>query len=349
MGLVNLREMLSDADTQRYAVGAFNVVNLESLQAILEAAVEKRSPVILNIAEVHFKYIDLESISPVIQRAAEQVPVPVALHLDHGIHFETIVRALRCGFTSVMFDGSTLPYEENVQATRDVVRMAHAVGVTVEAELGHVGGEEGGTEGAQSDPALYTDPDQAADFVKKTGVDALAVAIGSAHGLYKRKPKLDFERLVQIKDATGIPLVLHGGSGIPNEDFRKAIELGICKINVFTEMSQSATRQIKDKLQKDPDFFSFPDLMLMAREAIKETVMEKMDIFGSSTICQAPNAFCQTCGACVLANLDNPQESFSSETCKSCDSSKVDISQEEITKLVSEVLRRLASEKKVAG
>ncbi len=344
MGLVNLKEMLKEADAHRYAVGAFNVVNLESLQAILDAAVEKRSPVILNIAEVHFKYVDLESLCPLVQRAAEQVPVPVALHLDHGLHFETIVRAIRCGFTSVMFDGSTLPYEENVRATRDVVRMSHAVGVTVEAELGHVGGDEGGSEGAESDPSLFTDPDMAADFVRRTGVDALAVAIGSAHGVYKRKPKLDFDRLVQIKEATGVPLVLHGGSGIPDEDFRKAISLGICKINVYTEMAQSATFRIKEKLQREPDFFSFPDLMLMAREAIKETVIDKIDIFGSAQICQTPNAYCQTCGACVLA--DSIVQGTQKTTCNGCSTcattSDTHISEKELTEVVEEVLKGLA-------
>lgn len=367
MGLVNLKEILREADARKYAVGAFNVVNLESLQAILDAGVEKRSPVILNIAEVHFKYVDLESICPVIRRAAEQVPIPVALHLDHGLHFETIVRALRCGFTSVMFDGSMLPYEENLEATKDIVRIAHAVGVTVEAELGHVGGAEGGSDGAQSDPSLYTDPYLAADFVRKTKVDALAVAIGSAHGIYKSEPKLDFERLRKIKEVTGIPLVLHGGSGIPAKDFRMAIELGICKINVYTDMAQSATLHIKEKLQKDPNFFSFPDLMLIAREAIKETVMEKIDIFGSAMICESPNAFCQTCGACVLATsvqeagsrtLTSTDKSGGVKTyCQECGAcngkgeshSEVDLSEEELARVISEVLRRLAGEAKVAS
>jgi len=282
-------------------VGAFNVVSLESLQAILEAATQMRSPVILNVAEVHFKYVDLETIAPVIRRAAEKAAIPAALHLDHGVSFEAIMRALRAGFTSVMFDGSTLPYEENVQQTREIVKMAHAIGVTVEAELGVVGGAEGSSE-ATDDRGMLTDPKQAEDFVKRTKVDALAVAIGSAHGLYRAKPKLDFKRLAEIRDATGIPLVLHGGSGIPDEDFKRAIELGICKINVYTEMAQIASHRIRGILDKDPSFISFPDLLIAAREAMRDLVMEKIKVFGTADVCSSPNAFCPTCQGCVVGS-----------------------------------------------
>jgi fructose-bisphosphate aldolase class II len=306
MALVNLKDILHGAQSRRYAIGAFNVVSLESLQAILEAATQMRSPVILNVAEVHFKYVDLETIAPVIRRAAERAPVPVALHLDHGVSFEAVMRALRSGFTSVMFDGSTLPYEENVEQTRLVVKMAHAIGVTVEAELGHIGGAEGSSE-ATEDRGLLTEPKQAEDFVRRTGVDALAVAIGSAHGLYKSKPKLDFERLVEIREATGIPLVLHGGSGIPDEDFKRAIELGICKINVYTEMAQIASHRIRGILDKDPSFISFPDLLLAAREAMRDLVAEKIRVFGTSDVCSTPNSFCPTCQGCVVGSDEYKQ------------------------------------------
>lgn len=355
MALVNLEEMLQDASKRKYAVGSFNVINLESLHGILEAAVLKRSPVILSIAEVHFKYLDLETIAEVAKRAAVLAPIPVVLHLDHGVHFETIIRAIRCGFTSVMFDGSTLPYEENVKTTAEVVRVAHSVGVSVEAELGQVGGAEGSSGTASADSSLYTDPRQARDFVNRTGVDALAVAIGSAHGVYRAKPKLDFERLVAIKEATNTPLVLHGGSGIPEDDFRKSIQLGISKINVFTEMAQTATAEIKDILTKDPKFFSFPDLMLAARAGIRQTVSEKIDIFGSGYVCEAPNEFCQVCGGCILASQPVKQESEEerrSSTCTDCGSctnsecsnSSVatdDLSEEEVARVISEVARRI--------
>lgn len=355
MALVNLREMLADASKRKYAVGSFNIINLESLHGILEAAVERRSPVILSIAEVHFKYLDLESLAEVAKRAAALAPIPVTLHLDHGVHFETIIRAIRCGFTSVMFDGSILPYEDNVSTTAEVVRVAHSVGVSVEAELGHVGGAEGGSGSSEADIALYTDPRQARDFVYRTGVDALAVAIGSAHGVYRKKPKLDFERLVAIRDATNIPLVLHGGSGIPEEDFKKAIQLGICKINVYTEMAQTATTEIKEILTKDPAFFSFPDLMMAARAAIKQTVTEKIDIFGSGYVCETPNEFCKICGGCILASQPEKEESGEkrrSNTCTDCgsctedkyrNSSSVakDMSEDEIAKVIAEVTRRV--------
>jgi fructose-bisphosphate aldolase class II len=297
MALVNLKDILNAAQRQHYAVGAFNVVSLESLQAILEAATKTRSPVILNVAEVHFKYVDLETSSPAIRRAAQKAPVPVALHLDHGVSFEAVMRALRAGFTSLMFDGSTCAYEENVEKTRQIVKMAHAIGVTVEAELGHVGGAEGSSEAAE-DKGLFTDPKQAEDFVLRTQVDALAVAIGSAHGLYKAKPQLDFARLSEIRQAVGVPLVLHGGSGIPDDDFRRAIQLGISKINVYTEMAQIACRRIREIMERDPSFISFPDLLIAAREAMRDLVMEKIAVFGAKDVCAAPNS-CASCPGCA--------------------------------------------------
>lgn len=312
MSLVNLSAILQDAQQNRYAVGSFNIVNLEFLQAILTAAERKRSPIILSIAEVHFKYlenglatspqtnryvVDLETILPLIRHAAMQATVPAAIHLDHGLKFETVVRAIRCGFTSVMFDGSLLPFEENIKQTQEIVKMAHAVGVTVEAELGHVGGAEGGPGGEEATKEWYTNPADAQQYVDRTKVDALAIAIGNAHGLYKQTPKLDFDRLIEIRRRVAIPLVLHGGSGIPAEDFKKSIQLGICKINFYTEMSRAATDKTKQIIQENPNIISFPDILLAVKSTVQEVVGENLDIYGSSGVCDRSNTLCAVCGS----------------------------------------------------
>jgi len=299
MALVNLRDVLADARANRYAVGSFNVVDLTSLEAILEAAQENLSPVILSIAEVHFKYVNLENITPAVKDVAQRANVPVVLHLDHGETFQAVMRALRAGFTSIMFDGSKLPFEENIQRTAVVVKMCHSVGVTVEAELGHIGGAEGGSDLAVA-PAeeFYTRVDQAVEFVNRTNVDALAVAIGTAHGLYKGEPKLDFQRLEQLNRALGIPLVLHGGTGVSPQDFRRCIDNGVAKINFYTGMSVAATERIKEKLKNKPDFYDFPGLLQDARQGIRETVSEQMRIFRSSGVCTPDSTLCQLCSGC---------------------------------------------------
>lgn len=248
MPLMTLKEVLADADRRHYGVGAFNVLNVEMLNAIVSAAEEEQAPVILAYAEVHQKYIAMETIAPLMLKVAREATVPVAVHYDHGQQFENIIKIMHYGFTSVMFDGSTLPYEENVRRTQEVVRIARILGVSVEAELGHVGGAEGGPGGEDDPQAGYTDVNQAADFVARTGVDALAVAIGTAHGVYRTRPKLDLERLAAIKKRVGIPLVLHGGSGLSDDDFRQAIARGIAKINIFTDMSLAAVDQLKTNL-----------------------------------------------------------------------------------------------------
>lgn len=227
MALISLADGLAHARQQGYALGAFNVLDSHFLRALFAAAKQERSPFIINIAEVHFKYVSLDSLVEAVKFEAARHDIPVVLNLNHGLHFESVVRALRLGFSSVMFDGSTLSYEENVRQTREVVKMCHAVGVSVEAELGAVGGDEGGALYGEADSAKFTDPAIAREFVDSTGIDALAVAIGNAHGKYKGEPKLDFDRLSAISQQTGIPLVLHGGSGISDADFRRAISLGI--------------------------------------------------------------------------------------------------------------------------
>ena len=300
MALANVNDVLRHADQCGYAVGAFNVVSLEFLNGILEAAEAKRSPIILQIAEAHFDYVDFEQITPAIRHMADRASVPVVLGLDHGLSIETIVRTLRAGFTAVMFDGSKLPFEENVEQTRLIVRIAHAVGVSVEAELGRVGGAEGGEELAVAREEFFTDPAQAGEFVERTGVDALAIAIGNAHGVYKFEPQLDFDRLVQIRRAAGIPLVLHGGSGIPDPDFRRAVQLGISKINFFTEMSREATDRVKRMIAEDPKIIGLQDLLRGAKDTIRDVVADRIEVFGSAGVCTTSNDLCGTCGACEL-------------------------------------------------
>jgi fructose-bisphosphate aldolase class II len=283
MPLVPMKNMLDQAYANKYAVGAFNVVNLEFLEAIVETAEAKRSPVILNIAEVHFPYINLENICPAIHAMAERSPVPLALNLDHGVSVEAVDRVIRNGFTGVMFDGSKLRFEENLSMTSNIVRLCHRVGISVEAELGAVGGDESGALESEADAALFTQPEEAAIFARQTGIDALAVAIGNTHGKYKGEPNLDFERLATINEAVGIPLVLHGGSGIAPADFKKVIRMGIAKINFYTGMSQAALMSVQAFLNDmQSRYHAYPELMRAIKRAVSQTVGEQIEIFGSS-------------------------------------------------------------------
>ncbi|WP_042820788.1 ketose 1,6-bisphosphate aldolase [Yersinia wautersii] len=283
MALISLADGLAHARKNGYALGAFNVLDSHFLRALFAAAKQERSPFIINIAEVHFKYLSLESLVEAVKFEAAHHDIPVVLNLDHGLHFEAVVRALRLGFSSVMFDGSTLEYEENVRQTREVVKMCHAVGVSVEAELGAVGGDEGGALYGEVDSNKFTDPAIARDFVDRTGIDALAVAIGNAHGKYKGEPKLDFARLAAIHQQTGLPLVLHGGSGISDTDFRRAISLGIHKINFYTGMSQAALAAVEQRMtHRHAIYDEFAELFLGIEEAITDVVAQQMRIFGSS-------------------------------------------------------------------
>ncbi|CCO08826.1 class II fructose-bisphosphate aldolase [Desulforamulus hydrothermalis] len=280
MALVNLSTVLQQAVQHGCAVGCFNMVDINSLEAIINGAVKLNSPVIVSVAEIHFPYVDIERYASVICHIANQASVPVVLHLDHGQTLEAIMKAIRHGFTSVMFDGSRLPLAENTARTAEIVRFAHAAGVSVEAELGHVGGAEGLLTDNACHTDFFTDPVQAATFVKSTGVDALAVAVGSAHGVYKQKPQLDFQRLVKIKELTQLPLVLHGGSGLGDEDFRRSIECGIHKINVYTDLSVQANKAIKEALNKNPGL-PYPEIKAVARQAMEKVVIEKIKVFNS--------------------------------------------------------------------
>jgi len=283
MALVTLKTILDKAYAKGYAVGAFNVINLTFLEAIIQAARETRSPVILNVAEVHFPFVTLEHIVPVVKRIAEEEAFDLTLNLDHGLSMEAIQRAAKNGFTSIMFDGSALDFAENVRRTGNVVKYCHELGVSVEAELGAVGGAEGGALTGSADPARYTDIGQAQEFVRATGVDALAVAIGNSHGRYKGPPQLDFDRLAAIREAVGIPLVLHGGSGISAEDFKKAISLGIAKINFFTGMSDAALGATQDYLQSAGEKYNdYPMMINAVKESVAKVVAEQIMIFGSA-------------------------------------------------------------------
>lgn len=281
---VSMKEMLDHANEHRYAVMACNSCNMEVARAVIEAAELERSPVIVNISPRQFKlHADLDSMVPMVKNLAERASVPVALNLDHGQEREDIVKALAYGFTSIMFDGSALPYEENRDVTRLVASMAHALGASVEAELGHVGQASEG-DGERSD--FFTDVETAARFVRETGVDALAVAVGTAHGKYPKGfvPKLDFKRLSDLKEALGIPLVLHGGSGAGEENIKRAIECGINKINVCTDVFAVGRDRIAEVLGDDPE----KDLMLLmgeAQVAMREYIRNYMRMIGSSGRC----------------------------------------------------------------
>ncbi|MBS7620794.1 class II fructose-1,6-bisphosphate aldolase [Candidatus Bathyarchaeota archaeon] len=301
--LVTNKELLKRAQKEAYAVGAFNIQNLESLLAVVEAADEEKSPVIVAVTPSAIKYGGLSYLAKLIQTAAEATPVPMSLHLDHGEDVETVKKCLEAGFTSVMIDGSHLPFDENIALTKRVVDIAHQKGVSVEGELGRLTGVEEKT--VEEREAVLTDPEEAEEFVKLTGVDALAVSIGTSHGAYKFKgePQLDFERLKQIRERVEAPLVLHGASsipqwiiekatkygaelsgakGIPEEHIRKAISLGITKINIDTDLRLAFTAAVREVLANSPKEFDPRKILGPAKEAMKEVIKAKMRLFGSS-------------------------------------------------------------------
>ena len=255
--LVTLKELLDQAKVEHKAVGAFNGTTLEAIRGIIQAAEELNAPVILQHAQSHDDLIDLEEIGPVMKYYAERAKVPVALHLDHGSSFERCVQALRLGFTSVMYDASAKSFEENAAETAEIVKIAHAVGASVEAELGHiftskvVQGEGAGadsTDDYEDLDNIYTDPEVAKKFVEMTNVDCLAVAFGTTHGVYLTEPKLDLPRVARLREATNIPLVMHGGSGVSEEDYKKVIARGVRKINYYTYMAKAGGTGVESKL-----------------------------------------------------------------------------------------------------
>lgn len=279
--LVTGKEILDHAHKNGYAVGAFNVVNMEMLQAVLAAAEEEKAPVFVQTTEGALSYAGVEMLSAMIHCAANSVKVPVAFHLDHGGSFETAVKCIRNGWSSVMIDGSHHPLEGNIDVTRRVVDVAHASGVSVEAELGRLGGVEDNIKVDEKD-AMYTDPAEAKQFVAETGVDYLAIAIGTAHGKYKGIPKLDFDRLDTIKKDLNIPIVLHGASGVDNDSIKKAVSLGVNKINIDTELRCAYTDAVREILGAQPELFDLRKYIGPARDAVKAKAQEKIRLFGAS-------------------------------------------------------------------
>lgn len=279
--LVSMKAILDHANENNYGVMSMNCINIEMVRAGIEAACEERSPIIIQMGCGQIsKHAHLTEIVPVVKELAERATVPVAYNLDHGSNLEDEIRAIQAGFTNVMIDASSLPYEENVQRTKTIVSLAHPMGVSVEAELGHVGQAADG-DGRTDD--MYTNVEQAKDFVARTGCDALAVAIGTAHGNYPKSfvPKLDFERLHELKEALGIPLVLHGGSGSGEENLRKAVAGGINKINVCTDAFAAAKAGMLELLEENPNA-DFLALQMKAEASVKAFVKDYMHIIGSN-------------------------------------------------------------------
>lgn len=277
--LVNMKEMLEKARQGRYGIGLFNAVNVEMARAVIETAEELRAPVIVGTAEVLLSAMPLERVAEYLVPMARKASVPVAVHYDHGLTFDKCMEALALDFSSVMYDCSTAAYEENIAKVAEMTGICHAKDVTVEGELGHVGDNEGA--GKLENPSdYYTDPAVAADYVRRTGVDALAVAVGNAHGDYKFPPKLDFDRISAIRDAAGVPLVLHGGSGLSDDDFREAVRRGVCKINIFTDLDKAGKAGIEKGLRDGAA--GMTGLMPYEIEAMKEVVRSKIELFGSA-------------------------------------------------------------------
>lgn len=284
MSIVSMREMLNRAKDKRYAVGQFNMNNLEYTQAILQAAEEEQSPVILGVSEGAARYMGGYKVTVAMVKALMEeygTTVPVAMHLDHGSSFEACAKAIHAGFKSVMIDGSHLPLEENIELTKKVVELAHIHGASVEAELGRIGGQEDDLVVDDAE-AMYAIPSECEQLVRETNVDCFAPALGSVHGPYKGEPNLGFKQMEEVLNLTNVPLVLHGGTGIPTEDIQRAISLGTAKINVNTENQIQQTKVIREILDEDKEVYDPRKYMGPGREAIKETVIGKMREFGSS-------------------------------------------------------------------
>jgi fructose-bisphosphate aldolase class II len=281
MPLVPVTDLLLKAEQEGYAVGAFNANNMEIVQAILAAAEQEESPVIMQASQGAISYAGLDFITGMVRLAAESSQVPVALHLDHGTDFDQVVRCIRSGFSSVMYDGSKLPLEENIAITRKVLDMARPIGVSVEAELGKIGGTEDNVHVSEKE-AMYTDPEEARYFVEQTGVESLAIAIGTAHGQYQGDPVLDFERLATIKSLVKVPIVLHGSSGVSDESIRRAIALGVRKINIDTNIREAFVGEMRRVMAEKPKEIDPRKILGPAREAATAIIREKIRLFGSS-------------------------------------------------------------------
>ncbi|WP_338997068.1 class II fructose-bisphosphate aldolase [Lactococcus formosensis] len=279
MVLVKSKEMIEKAFKNGYAIGAFNAENMEMAEAIVEAAQEMNAPVIVQTTSGTLNTTPPEMFYHMVKAAADKVSVPVVMHLDHGDDFERVARCLRTGYTSVMIDASKKPFEENVAITEEVVKMAHSMGIPVEAELGIVGGKE---DGNNAETVAFTDPEEAEKFVKATNVDFLAIGIGNSHGFYKAEPKLQYDVLEAVKAKTGdVPSVLHGTSGIPDEDVARAVAMGIAKVNYATELRAVFTNAIKSYISEDEKVVDPKKYNSAAKQAVKELVKQKIQVLGS--------------------------------------------------------------------
>lgn len=281
MYLVSNRAMLIKAQREGYAVPAFNVHNLETVQVIAETAAEMRSPVIMAGTTGTYKYAGLGYLVAICEQAAHKYDLPIALHLDHHEDLADIETKVKAGVRSVMIDASHFPFEQNIEKVAQAVRLCHRYDASVEAELGRLGGQEDDIVVDEKD-SFFTDPDKAGEYIRRTGIDSLAVAIGSAHGMYQGEPRLDFERLAQIRDRVDIPLVLHGASGIPEAMLRRSIELGICKVNVATELKIAFSDAVKAYFGEKPGSNDPREYMEPGKKAMKEIVREKIRMCGSA-------------------------------------------------------------------
>lgn len=281
MPLVSMNEFLPAAKAGKFAVGQFNMNNLEFAQAIVEAAIEEKSPFIFGVSEGALKYMGMEFTVALAEAAAKKSGLPIALHLDHGSSFEVAMQCIRAGFSSVMFDGSHYSYEENVRLTKEVVKAAHAMGVSVEGELGTIGGVEDDISVDEADANLAK-PEEAIRFYEETGVDCVAIAVGTAHGMYTAEPNIRYDIIEQVAKAIPVPVVLHGGSGVPDADIRQAVAAGVGKINVNTENQVACTQAVRDVLNKDAKVYDPRKYLVPARKAMIEVVRSKIQLFGSS-------------------------------------------------------------------
>ncbi|HWR38940.1 MAG TPA: class II fructose-bisphosphate aldolase [Patescibacteria group bacterium] len=272
MALVTMRELLQDAKKRKYAVGGFNVFNLETLSAVAEVAEELKTPLVLGIPERLLKFVNGDSLSAAMVRTAQKINVPIALHLDHGHTYEGMMKAIQWGFTSIMYDGSSLPYAENLKRTKDITRIAHSLGISVEGELGYIGCYPQIGDLSEEN---FVQPDIAADFVNRTKVDALAVAVGNNHGGYRGCPQLNFSRLAELNQSVDVPLVMHGGSKLSKEDYRNSIQAGIAKINIATDMSTVAMDSLKMELTKNPAA-NYVHMMTVVKKGVKDSVRKYM-------------------------------------------------------------------------
>jgi fructose-bisphosphate aldolase class II len=292
MALVNMRDMLVHAYRGGYAVAAFDLVSLDFLEAIIKAAEASRAPVILSLAESHFEHFDFELAMAATEAAAKRTWAPVAIHLDHGASLESAVKAIRLGCNGVMVDASTRPFEENLERTRAVVDMAHACGVPVEGELGYVAGVEGDDAERHPGEVIYTSPEEATRYVRGTGVDFLAVSVGTVHGRMRGEPQLDFDRLEQINGALGIPLVIHGGTGLSDAQFRKLVERGVTKINYYTALSDAAAERIRENVvSAEPG--GYTALVRGIQEPMRAEMQRCIRLWGSENRAQELLAACE--------------------------------------------------------